>query len=106
MGRKQDRVLLRQLANHLADFSDLDRVQYRSWLVAYQDWRVVHHRLGQADSLSEASRELPDDTPLDLAKGAAAHNFSDRHASLRTGHVFELRAIAQILADTHFRVCR
>ena len=46
--RKQDRVLCCQLADHVANFADLNRVQPGRRLVEDQDLRVVHHRLGQA----------------------------------------------------------
>ena len=103
---KKDRVLLRQLANHVAHLQDLDRIQSRCRLVEYQDRRIVQHRVGQPDPLAKPARKLTDDPPLNLRKLTPAHNLGNRHPPLLPRHVFQLRAITQKLVDPHIGVQR
>ena len=54
-----DALLMRQLAQQLADLDDTRRVQPVGWLVEEQESRIVQQRLRQPQPLRIAQRERP-----------------------------------------------
>ena len=69
VSREQDRMPIAQLADQGANLADLDRVEARGRLVEDQDVGVVDQRLGQADPLPEAPREVAEQAPFDVSPG-------------------------------------
>ena len=83
--REQDRVPVAQLADQGADLADLDRVEAGRRLVEDQDVGVVDHRLGQADALAVALREVAEDPRLDVVELAALEHARRSPPAAATG---------------------
>ena len=75
---EDDRVVAGEAANQLARLDDLLRVEARGRLVEDQHLRVVNQRLGEADALPVALRELAQWRSAMSGRGSAASPSSTR----------------------------
>ncbi len=106
MCRKEDRVSVAQFADQRADLANLNRIETGGRFVEDQDVRIVNHRFGQADALAIPFGKMAEDAVFDVNEPATVQDLADCDVTARAGHVLELRAIAQILIDTHFQIER
>ena len=75
--REEDRVVLPQVADQLADLHDLPRVEADRRLVEDEDLRLVDERAREADALPVALREVADRLRRDVVDEALLERLVD-----------------------------
>src|SRR5712691_7083384 len=77
MGAEDDRMVVSEVLNGLADVNDLTWIESYSGLIENEHRGIVEERLRQADALAIAFREVPNETALHLVHTAEFHHLTD-----------------------------
>ena len=96
VGRQDHRALAGQLVGSGADLDDLARVEADRRLVEHQHAGVVDQRLGEADALPKALRQMADDAAGDLGQAAGVEDAVDAVVELRLGDAVDAADEAQV----------
>ena len=99
-------VVAAEIANEVADESDLVRIETDGRLVENEEVGLVHHGIGKADALAVAFRETADDFFSHVRQTAKFQNIADALIQASAGDAFESSAVAQKLAHPHVEVER
>src|SRR5262245_15227130 len=106
MSAEDDRMVMPEVFNSLADVDDLTWIESYSGLIENEYRRIVEERLCQAHTLTIAFREIPDETALHLVHAAEFHHLADFAGALTSRNALHFSDEVQIAPDGHFPVQR
>ena len=106
MAGQDDRVLLPQHADQIADLDDLLGVKADGRLVEDDDFRIPDKRLRNAHALAIALGKVVNQPAAHIRKAGAFENFLQLRLALLHGHILRLGDEAQVFADRHIRIHR
>src|SRR4029450_1591485 len=106
MGAEDDRMVIPEVFNSLADVDDLTWIESYSGLIENEYRRIVEERLRQAHALAIAFREIPDETALHFMHAAEFHHLTDFAGALAPRNALHFSDEVQVAADGHFPVQR
>ena len=105
VGAQDDRVILAEPLDQVADLGDLARIEADRRLVQDQHVRLAEQRLGQPDALAVPLGELADQLARAVLDVGRVHHPVDLLAALDARDALDLRHEVEIAADASSR-CR
>ena len=104
--RDEHGVVAPQVFDELAHGADLVRVQADRRLVQNDKLGLVDERIGEADTLAIAFRQITDDFTADVRQRALLHHNFDPFAALANPQAFQPGSKLEIFAHSHVEVQR
>jgi hypothetical protein len=106
MGRQDHAMIATELAYERTDFADLDRVETDRRFVQDHERRQMDDRLGDADALLVALRQVADQAPADIGQATAALGGVACGAALESLDAVQRRAVIEVLVDRQVAIYR
>ena len=106
MGAEDDRMVVPEVFNGLADIDDLTWIESYSGLIENEYRGIIEERLRQAHALAIAFREIPNEAALHLVHAAEFHHLTDFAGALAPCNALHFSDEVQVATDGHFPVQR